>query len=93
MGKVAYRDIPALIASGFSFQGNSMSGYVEKDGTYTVKSYRTVILEVNFASGEAWLNTQKYSPTTSHHQSVCKHGLRMADIEKVTDFEGERLTV
>lgn len=91
--QVAYKQIPTLIAQGRTFQGNSMSGEKNSDGTYSVKSYRTVILEVIFGSGEAWLNEDKYSPTTSHHQNVCRAGLKLAGLTNITNFNGERITV
>jgi hypothetical protein len=70
-----YKEIAESIANFWEFKGNSMSAFRSSDGCYVVKSYDTVILEVNLGSREYWLNEDNYSRTTSHHQGIIRRNL------------------
>lgn len=76
-----YRQIPSLIASRRPFEGNTMDGRWEGD-IYRVWSYSTVIAE--YQNGVWYLNTRKYSVTTSRQQNLIVRAISSAFTK---DFE------
>lgn len=63
-----YRTIVEFIKNKLSFEGNSVHAYY--DGTkYIVKSYETIILEID-GNGKIDFNNKYYSVTTSKIQNI-----------------------
>lgn len=52
-------------------QGDTLAKYMSADVTYTVLSYGTPIAWVN-TDGSVTVPADKYSVTTTQHQSLCK---------------------
>ena len=65
-----YRTIPAKLRDLQTVQGNSMTAELESDGRYWVRSYATCIAAYDPADRTLYMNTGRYSPTTSRHQGT-----------------------
>lgn len=70
-----YRTIPELIINRQSFEGNSVTGYYD-GATYTVKSYNTIMLEID-GNGKIDFNNKYYSVTTSKLQNLIIRALEL----------------
>lgn len=69
-----YRDIGGPnghVARHESFEGNSMSAHTDRDGTYKVLSYATVIATLS-PDGLAWISDNHWGPTTGRHINICR---------------------
>ena len=72
-GKATYHTIggpSGHLANLRAFNGNSMWATRHADGGYFVYSYRTAIAFYDPKDNTLYLNTDQYSPTTSHHQTL-----------------------
>lgn len=76
-GRTPYHKMPSLLSAAKPFEGHSMSAYTgrygEFDGLYFVDSYSTTIAlwaPHHGPYGTLYLNTGKYSVTTSQHQNL-----------------------
>ena len=77
MSNVTQREALKLIAKRADFQGSNFSGFSHA-GIYYVASYDTVIARYD---GKLWaLNPNKYSVTTSRHQSLVRQAIGDAPI-------------
>ena len=65
----SYRVILQKLQNREPFKGNSLTGLLGSDGVYRVFSYNTKIA-IAFPDGQRELDRQRYSVTTSKHQSL-----------------------
>lgn len=66
-----YTLIAEMLPRRMPFTGRSMRAAWMGD-VYYVWSYETVIATFDRRTGEVWLNENKYSSTTSHHQGMVR---------------------
>lgn len=67
------------------FTTNGALSAVSVNGNYVVQSYGTAIGVINHHKQRTYLNTARYSATTSHHQAITETALtRLAQLD---DYE------
>ena len=66
-----YKTIESKLAQHQTFTGNSLTARRGSMGHYEVYSYQTCIARW-FAGGLPWVDSAKYSVTTSRHQNLIK---------------------
>lgn len=72
MSKATYPQIKIALEEHASFEGNSCHAYRDAGGVYRVISYRTEVANYNLNTGEAWIDSTKYSVTTSKLQNIIR---------------------
>lgn len=72
----SYKTIEQKLRNGETFRGNTLTGIWDSDSlTYSVYSYSTLIATKKRMPDNrisTWLETRKYSVTTSKHQNLIK---------------------
>lgn len=84
-GRASYAQVKVALSRLLTFTGSSMSARWERDSegrrTYVVRSYRTPLAghtpaqttaDGTHHAAETWLNGERYSHTTSRHQSLTR---------------------
>jgi hypothetical protein len=75
MTRISLKQVPDAVQSKTVFQCNK-SLFSEQIGkAYVVYSYGKHFPVALFKDGQWWLNTDRYSPTTSRHQSTVARGI------------------
>lgn len=93
MPRTNTRQAAEFIAELKPFTTNGALSGEWRGNDYLVLSYTTPIAAVNPDAGTAYLNSARYSVTTSNHQGRAGYGLRDLNPETVTDpAEFTRLT-
>lgn len=76
-----YREMTRKLEQLRDFTGNSASGMFT--GThYIVKSYETIMLDLNTKTGEVLFNNCYYSVTTSKLQNMIKTAFNLSDCKE-----------
>ncbi len=71
MSTATYKTIPTLIATCTPYKHGSSYAYVDQYGNYQIVSYSTLIATAH-TDGKTYLDTSKYSMTTSRLQNIIK---------------------
>ena len=77
MAQANYKQAVTAMSNLKPFRGNTLRGEI-LDGTYYISSYNTIMARVEIINGTptvAYLNTRKYSVTTSKHQNYIRQAL------------------
>ena len=75
----SYKVIAQKLQNREPFRGNSLWAILESDGVYRVFSYNTKIA-IAFPDGQRELDRQRYSVTTSKHQSLIARAWGMSPL-------------
>ena len=74
MKRITLRQAVEAIRNREEFQAGSLSGYhVYQPDEYVISSYATVIAVVKDSG--TWIDDQRYSVTTSRHQSIVRRAI------------------
>jgi hypothetical protein len=88
-----YRDAKSRIADLIPFRGNSWHAEtIPETGEYCIFSRRTLIGYVNPSAQAFWINSQKYSQSTSRQQNVVRVALAYlgtSPLWNYTQIEGD----
>lgn len=71
MPKDTYSSIETKLKDHKKFNGNSSRGFWDS-GTYRVYSYDTEIANYNYHTKEFWIDSKRYSVTTSRLQNIIR---------------------
>lgn len=71
MAQANYAQVAQAIRNMQEFRGNSCFGQW-LGGVYLVTSYWTTIAKYDSTTGEVWIDSSKYSSTTSRLQNIVK---------------------
>jgi hypothetical protein len=73
--RITLRHVPANVASRTEFNCNDTLYSVDVDGKYAIYSYGKHFPVAVCINGQWYVNQDKFSPTTSRHQSMVRMGL------------------
>lgn len=72
MPKSNYKQIATALTEHATFEGNSARAYRDAGNIYRVISYRTEIANYDLNTGIGWVDSTKYSVTTSKLQNMVR---------------------
>lgn len=75
MTRISLKQVPAAVQSKAVFQCNKSLFSEQIGDAYAVYSYGKHFPVALFKDGQWLVNTDRYSPTTSRHQSTVKRGI------------------